>query len=122
MSDLLEDQKIHYIVKDYRRMYNQHEELVKELKKLQDEALHKDNRIRDLERQVENLKNQIPPEPPAPKIPKALEKKLKHYLAEIEMPIDSTITKLEKRIVALNTAADYMQRLRDVLENKVLEQ
>jgi prefoldin subunit 5 len=111
MSDILEDQKIHYIVKDYRRMYNQHGELVKELKRLQDEVLHKDNRIRDLERQVENLKNQTPPEPPAPKIPKDV----KRLLSETQVTIDASMRKLEKRIAALTTASENIATVKELL-------
>jgi polyhydroxyalkanoate synthesis regulator phasin len=111
MSDILEDQKIHYIVKDYRRMYNQCGELVKELKRLQDEVLHKDNRIRDLERQVENLKNQTPPEPPAPKIPKDV----KRLLSETQVTIDASMRKLEKRIAALTTASENITTVKELL-------
>lgn len=111
MSDILEDQKIHYIVKDYRRMYNQHGELVKELKRLQDEALHKDNRIRDLERQVENLKNQTPPESPAPKILKDV----KRLLSETQVTIDASMRKLEKRIAALTTASENIATVKELL-------
>ena len=111
MSDILEDQKIHYIVKDYRRMYNQHGELVKELKRLQDEVSRKDNRIRDLERQVENLKNQTPPEPPAPKIPKDV----KRLLSETQVTIDASMRKLEKRIAALSTASENIVAVKELL-------
>lgn len=55
MSDLLEDQKVHYIVKDYRRMYEMHSQLVDAVKEATAAIKHKDNRIRDLEKQVTNL-------------------------------------------------------------------
>jgi hypothetical protein len=55
MSDILEDQKIHYIVKDYRRMYEMHTQLVDAVKEATAAIKHKDNRIRDLEKQVTNL-------------------------------------------------------------------
>lgn len=112
MSDLLEDQKIHYIVKDYRRMYNQHGELVKELKRLQDEAFHRENRIRDLERQVENLKNQILPE--SPKLPK----EIKGLLNEVETTIDASMRKLEKRIAALTKASANIVAVKELLNNQ----
>ena len=114
MSDILEDQKIHYIVKDYRRMYNQHGELVKELKRLQDEVSRKDNRIRDLERQVENLKNQTSPEPPAPKIPN----EVKGLLNDAEAQVHASINKLEKRIAALTRTDENLQKLHDILFNQ----
>ena len=55
MSDILTDQKIHYIVKDYRRMYEMHNQLVNAVKEATAAIKHKDNRIRDLEKQVTNL-------------------------------------------------------------------
>lgn len=48
MSDLLEDQKIHYIVKDYQRMYNGFHALVQENKELR-------GTVEQLKRQVANL-------------------------------------------------------------------
>ena len=59
MSDLLEDQKIAYIVKDYRRMFDMHEQLVNAVKEATKVLKHKDNRIRDLERQVTNLQTKM---------------------------------------------------------------
>ena len=41
MSDILEDQKIHLIVKDYKRMYDQHDQLVAIGKQLQEELIYK---------------------------------------------------------------------------------
>lgn len=52
MSDILEDQKIFYIVKDYRRMYELHSELVDAIKQATKELKKKDNRIAYLERQL----------------------------------------------------------------------
>lgn len=49
MSDLLEDQKIHYIVKDYRRMVKMHDELVQACKDATKELEKKDKKILSLE-------------------------------------------------------------------------
>ena len=59
MSDILEDQKVHYIVKDYRRMYEMHNQLVNAVKEATAAIKHKDNRIRDLEKQVTNLQAKL---------------------------------------------------------------
>ena len=114
MSDLLEDQKIHYIVKDYRRMYNMHNTLIDYVKQLKVENEHQANRIRDLEKQVENLKKQLllpPPPPPAPIIPK----EVKGSLSDIETLTTATIRKLEKRIAALSKIIENAQNIKEKL-------
>ena len=89
MSDILEDQKLHYIVKDYKRMFEQHNQLVKACKEYQDLLQKRDNRIRDLERQVENLKQAPPPPPPV---------NLKSTLAEMQNQLNSIISMASKTI------------------------
>jgi len=64
-----------------------------------------------LERQVENLKNQTPPEPPAPKIPKDV----KRLLSETQVTIDASMRKLEKRIAALTTASENIATVKELL-------
>ena len=59
MSDILTDQKIHYIVKDYRQMFEMHSQLVDAVKEATAAIKHKDNRIRDLEKQVINLQAKL---------------------------------------------------------------
>ena len=114
MSDILEDQKIHYIVKDYRRMYNEYHTMVKALKEYKELLNKRDNRIRDLERQVENLKNQIPTEPPVVKIPK----EVKGLLNDAEAQVHATINKLEKRIAALTRTDESLQKIHDLIYNQ----
>ena len=89
MGDILEDQKILYIVKDYKRMFEQHNTLIKACKEYQELLQKRDNRIRDLERQVENLKNQTPSEPPA---------NLKKILGEMDNQLRSIVSKADKVI------------------------
>lgn len=57
MSDLLEDQKIHYIVKDYRRMYNNYwilKDIIKEQERLLDD---KDREIMILKAKKKELES-----------------------------------------------------------------
>ncbi len=89
MSDIIEDQKTFYIVKDYKRMFEQHNTLVKACKEYRELLQKRDNRIRDLERQVENLKNQISPEPPA---------SLKKILGEMDNQLRSIVSRAGKVI------------------------
>lgn len=48
MSDLLKDQTIHYIVKDYRRMFFQQQQLVDTCKDLQKKMEKRDKEISNL--------------------------------------------------------------------------
>ena len=56
MSDILEDQRIHYIVKDYRRMVEMHDALVQACKDATKELEKKDKKILSLEAQL--IKNE----------------------------------------------------------------
>lgn len=52
MSDIIEDQKIHYIVKDYQRMYNGFHALVDENKELEKKVDKYEKRIANLESEL----------------------------------------------------------------------
>lgn len=52
MSDIIEDQKIHYIVKDYQRMYNGFHALVDENKELK-------KKVDKYEKRIANLKSEL---------------------------------------------------------------
>lgn len=47
---------VHKIVADYQRMFNENEQMIREIKSLNAKLKKKENRIRDLERMVANLK------------------------------------------------------------------
>lgn len=107
MSDILEDQKIHYIVKDYRRMFNRQQEYIKVLKECRDLLEKKDKRIKELESQLENLKNN----PPVLKPPKAV----KSLLNDTEAQIYAAINMLSKRSEQLSKTANNVSKLRELL-------
>ena len=119
MSDLLQDQKIHYIVKDYRRMYNEHNALIEELKGLKDKAEHKDNRIRDLEKQVEKRDKQIlelERQVEVLNIQKPVSvKQVNPILNTVEGQVSATINKLEKRIASLQQMALSLQEIKKLI-------
>ena len=56
MSDILEDQKIHYIVKDYRRMYDSYWDMTALIKQQQKALEQKDKEILVLRSKVDELK------------------------------------------------------------------
>lgn len=107
MNDILEDQKIHYIVKDYRRMFDQHQTMIKSLKDYEKLLHTRDVKIRELERQVEYLKDN----PPVPK-PSG---QVKSLFNDVEAQLNSTINNLDKRIEQLNKMAENIQKLREVI-------
>ena len=64
-KDVPVEQTIHYIVKDYRRMFHEHDKLVEtiaalreKLLKSENEALHREKRIAKLENKLGNIKTE----------------------------------------------------------------
>ena len=92
MSDILEDQKIHYIVKDYQRMYNAHWNLKAVIEELQKSLDAKDKEILSLRAKVNELKNNPPIN-------------LKPKLAEMENQLKSIVSRAGKVI-------DYVEEVR----------
>ena len=109
MSDIPEDQKLHYIVKDYKRMFEQHNQLVKACKEYQDLLQKRDNRIRDLERQVENLKQAPPP------TPSISPKQVNPTISEIEGQVVATLRRVQKDLDALTVAKEKIQNLKEMI-------
>lgn len=88
MSDILDDQKLHYIVKDYRRMYNAFWSLKEINQVLHNTINEKDKEILILRARVNELKNA----PKEPEIPSGLKKKL----GEMDNQVNSIISKANK--------------------------
>ena len=59
MSDILEDQKIAYIVKDYKRMFDRYDAVVKRGKELEEAVKARDALIVELRGQINSQKNEI---------------------------------------------------------------
>lgn len=57
MGDILEDQKIHYIVKDYQRMFSTYNEMVEACKQASKALEKKNNKIAHLENKLEKYAN-----------------------------------------------------------------
>lgn len=116
MNDLLEDQKIHYIVKDYRRMFNEYWGLVDGLKECKALLEKRDNRIKDLERQVENLQKKIEETPSPMPVQAPTPKEIKGLVKDIQAQVEGTIRKLEKRITTLNRTTEEIRQLKEFLK------
>ena len=114
MSDILEDQKIHYIVKDYQRMFKQHDELIATIKDLKEQVRHRDNRIVNLERQVAILSKpmqafSIPP------------KTVKGYLNDMTSKSKSLIASFDKHIKTLNSIVGSLEHLKTSIDIQIEE-
>lgn len=59
MSDILEDQKIHLIVKDYRRMVEQHDKLVEIGKEFQNQLIAKEKELAKVKMELDNVKGEL---------------------------------------------------------------
>ena len=105
MSDLLEDQKIHYIVKDYRRMY-QNYWILKDIIQTQDKLLEKkEKRILSLEAKLAAVEDNQP---------KAL-KQIKGLVQDIEGRTSTAISYLQKEVTRLNKNLETIDRIREFI-------
>ena len=108
MSDLLEDQKIHYIVKDYRRMFNNYWAL-KTIIEEQEKALNeKDKEILLLRSRINELKQEHSKE----ELPKG---KLKGILNEIESITNSMNAKLQQGVSQSTRISNDVEELRQLI-------
>lgn len=101
MSDLLEDQKIFYIVKDYRRMFNNYWSLKATIDELTSTVNKKDKEILLLRARVNDLKNNVP------KIDTS--GKLKGIMNEIESQTNSLAHKLLQSIEQLEKISNNVE-------------
>jgi chromosome segregation ATPase len=108
MSDILEDQKIHFIVKDYRRMFEQHNTLVSMGKELQSELRKKNAEIIILRAKVNDLESQTSkPQKPSGKV--------KGILNDIETMTNSIAYKLKQATESLNKVSKSTEELRQLI-------
>lgn len=110
MSDIVEDSKVHWIVKDYKRMYDGFHALVEENK-----ALRKQNE--ELKRKVEHLHSELDKKEKheAKKDPN---KKIFGVLNEIEARSNSIANELRKRIDSLDGIIKNAEEIRTFLNEK----
>lgn len=108
MSDLLEDQKIFYIVKDYRRMFNNYWSLKATIDELTSTVNQKDKEILLLRARVNDLKNNVPKiDTPG---------KLKGIMNEVESQSNSVVFKLNSSIETLNKISKNVEALREIIK------
>ena len=100
MSDILEDQKIHLIVKDYRRMSEQHDKLVAIGKEFQAQLIAKEKELANVKAELNTIK--------AKKKPKD----------EIVQTVLNKLSELESRTISVNeNAAKLFQQTDNIIAN-----
>jgi hypothetical protein len=100
MSDILEDQRIHLIVKDYKRMAEQHDKLVNIGKEFQKQLIAKNKELAKVKEELNSLKAKAVPQ-------KTPINAIKGQLGEIEA----------RSISLYNTADKMMTTLQGIINN-----
>ena len=109
MSDILEDQKIHNIVKDYKRMYDEHDQLIAIGKQLQQELIAKDKEFLRVRTELNNIKAKgLPDSKPL--------KAIKGQLNELETHADSAANNILKATKQLQGVIDNIKQIRELLK------
>ena len=109
MSDILEDQKIHNIVKDYKRMYDQHDQLVALGKQLQQELIAKDKELLRVRTELNNIKAKgLPDDKPL--------KAIKSQLSELETRVNSTVNNILTVTQRLEGISENIKQIKELLK------
>jgi chromosome segregation ATPase len=108
MSDILQDQKIHLIVKDYKRMYEQHEQLVAIGKELQANLIAKDKELLRVRTELNNIKAKgLPDDKPL--------KAIKSQLSELESRVNSTANNISIATQRLLAVTENIKQIKQLL-------
>jgi len=109
MSDILEDQRIHNIVKDYKRMYDQHDQLVALGKQLQQELIAKDKELLRVRTELNNIKAKgLPDDKPL--------KAIKSQLSELETRVNSTVNNILTVTQRLEGISENIKQIKELLK------
>ena len=111
MADILEDQRIHNIVKDYKRMYEQHDQLVAIGKELQKQLIAKEKELAAVKDELEDVKK---------KIKSALDDKppktIKGQLCDFETQLDSVKRNILKETQRLDSVSHKVKQIKELLK------
>lgn len=100
MSDIITDQTIHYVVKDYRRMYNNFWTLVETNQSLHASLEKKEKEVLSLKAKIEELQK----EASQPKIPSSLRSilgEMKSQLTSVQSRVDKVMNHVDNTRVLL---------------------
>ena len=111
MSDILTDQKIHLIVRDYKRMYEQHDKLVAIGKEFQNKLIAKEKELAKVKMELNDIKAK------AKGVPKDKPKKaIRCQLSEIESRATSAYNNADKLMNALNGIILNIKEIKQLLK------
>jgi chromosome segregation ATPase len=109
MSDILEDQRIHNIVKDYKRMFDEHDQLVAIGKELQSELIAKDKELLRVRTELNNIKAKgLPDDKPL--------KAIKGQLNVLETRVNSTVNNIQIATKRLSDIIDNIKQIKELLK------
>ena len=109
MSDIIEDQKIHLIVKDYKRMYDEHDQLVNIGKQLQSELIAKDKELLRVRTELNNIKSKgLPDDKPL--------KAIKCQLNDLETRVNSTLHNIMIATQRLQAITENIKQIKQLLK------
>ena len=108
-TDILHDQKIHNIVKDYKRMFDEHDQLVAIGKQLQQELIAKDKELLRVRTELNNIKAKgLPDDKPL--------KAIKSQLSELESRVNSTANNILNATKKLEGISENIKQLKELLK------
>lgn len=110
MADILEDQRIHNIVKDYKRMYDEHNKLIEIGKQLQKELIAKDKQLTNARAELANIKAKCLHEDKPIKA-------IKGQLGEIEARTNSVSNNILTATKRLEGIFDNIEQIKELLKS-----
>lgn len=110
MSDIVEDSKVHWIVKDYKRMYDGFHALVEENKELR-------KQVEELKLKVFHLHGELDKKEKA-EAKKGPNKRINGILNEIEAKSNAISNELKKRIDSLDGIIKNAEEIRTFLKEQ----
>ena len=116
MSDIVEDSKVHYIVKDYKRMYDGFHALIEENKALKKEVDVLQTKVEKLQAKLEKYKNEEAKKEKA-ETKKNPNKRIIGVLNEIEARSNAIVNDLQKRIESINGIINNAEEIRTFLND-----
>ena len=118
MSDILEDQKIHLIVKDYRRMVEQHDKLVAIGKEFQAQLIAKEKELAKVKMEHEATKTELKSIKSKGTPDDKIRKAIKIQLGEIESRTIGLYNRLSKDMESINGAIVNIRKIKELLNEQ----
>lgn len=118
MSDILQDQKIHLIIKDYRRMVEQHDKLVEIGKEFQRQLLIKEKELAKVKMEHNNTLAELKAIKSKGTPDDKMKKAIKVQLGEIESRTLGIYNRLSKDMESIKGAIENIKKIRELLNEQ----